>query len=97
MQYPTTKIETHRTRLTAGGNIIDYSGEVSTPTSELTTTKLYVNSSISDVTYRYMCTDVKYFYLSNQMDRYKYIMIQVSMMPKEFVETYNLAEKSHNG
>ena len=40
---------------------------------------------------------VKGFYLNNQMDRDKYIMIQLSMIPKEFVEKYNLAEKSHNG
>ena len=41
--------------------------------------------------------DVKYLYLKNQMDRGEYIMIQISMIPQEFVETYNLAEKSHNG
>ena len=44
-----------------------------------------------------MCMDVKYFYLDNQMDRDKYIMIHISMIPQELVEKYNLAEKSHNG
>ena len=43
------KRETHRTILTAGGNLIDYPGEVSPPTSDLTTMKLYINSAISDV------------------------------------------------
>ena len=43
------KTETHRTRLAAEGNPIDYPGEVSTPTSDLTTMKLHVNSVISDV------------------------------------------------
>ena len=60
---------THRTRPTAGGNLIDYPVEVSTPASDLTTTKIHVNSSISDVKSRYMLMDVKYFYLNNQMDR----------------------------
>ena len=41
--------------------------------------------------------DVKDFYLNNQMDRYEYIMIQLSMIPQEFVEKYNIAENSHNG
>ena len=59
--------------------------------------KIHVNSSILDVTYRYMCMGVKYFNLINHMDRYKYIMIQISMIPQEFLEKYNLAEKSHNG
>ena len=89
--------DTNRTIITAGGNLIDYPGEVSTPKSDLTTMKLHVNITISDVTSRYMCMDVKYFYLNNNMDRDEYIMIQISMIQQEFVETYNLAEKSHNG
>ena len=51
------------------GNIIDYPVEVSTPTSDLTNMKLHVNSAISDVKSRYMCMDVKDFYLNNKMDR----------------------------
>ena len=43
------KKETHRTRLTAGGNIIDYPGDVNTSTLDLTTMKLHVNSAISDI------------------------------------------------
>ena len=78
MKYPTPKTETHITRLTAGGKLIDYSGEVSTPTSDLTTMKLHVDITISDVTYRYMGMDVKYFYLNNHMDRDEYIMVQIS-------------------
>ena len=41
--------------------------------------------------------DVKYFYLSNQMDRSEYIMIHILMIPQEFADKYNLTEKSHNG
>ena len=54
-------VETCRTRLTAGGNLIDYPGEFSTPTPELTTMKIHANSAISDVKSRYMCMEVKYF------------------------------------
>ena len=63
------KMKTHKTRLTAGGNIIDYPGEVSTPTSDITTMKLHVNSAISYIKSRYMCMYAKYFYLNNHMDR----------------------------
>ena len=55
------KAETPRKRLTSGVNIIDYLGDIITPTSYLTTMKLHVNSAISDVKSRYMCMDVKYF------------------------------------
>ena len=44
-----------------------------------------------------MCMNVKDFYLENQMERDEVIMIQMSMIPQELVEKYNLTEKSHNG
>ena len=69
------KTETRRMGPTLRGNIIYYPGEVSTPTSDLNTMKIHVKRSISDVKSRYMCMDVKYFYLNNQMDRSEYIMI----------------------
>ena len=84
------KTETCRKRLTAGGNLIYYLGEVSTPISDLTTMKLHVNSAISDVKSRYMCMYVKYFYLNNQIERSEYIMIQISIIPQEYVEIFNL-------
>ena len=69
------KTESYRIIITSGGKLIYYPGDVSTPTSDLTTMKLHVNSAISDVKSRYMCMDVKYFYLNNQMDREEYIII----------------------
>ena len=73
---------------------MDYPGEVSTPTSDLTTMKLHVNITISDVKSKYMRMDVKYFHLNNQMYRAEYIIIQISMITQEFVDKYNLTEKS---
>ena len=58
--------------------------------------KLYVNSIISDVKSRCMCMELKYFYLNNKTNRAEYIMIQISMIPQEYMEKYNLQEKSHN-
>ena len=75
------KTESHRTRLTAVGNIIGFPGDFSTPTSDLTTMKLLINSAISDIKARYMCMDMKYFYLSKNMDRAEYIMVQIVMIP----------------
>ena len=83
------KTETQRTRLTSGVNLIGYPGEVCTPTSDLTTMKLHVNSAISDTKSIYMCINVKYFYPNNQMNRAEYIMMQISMIPQESVEKYN--------
>ena len=44
------KKEQERTRLTVGGNLIDYPWEVATPTADLTTAKLLFNSVISTLT-----------------------------------------------
>ena len=41
------KSETHRTRLTVGGNLLDFPGMLSTPTATVTTAKCLFNSVIS--------------------------------------------------
>ena len=55
----TQKTQTNITSLTTGGNLIDYLREVSTAKLDLSTMKLHVNSSISDVKSRYTYMDVK--------------------------------------
>ena len=72
--------------LTAGGNLIDYPGDVITTTLYFTTMKLHVNSAISDFKVRYMCMNVKDFYPNNMMDRSEYIIIHIEMILQEFVE-----------
>ena len=80
------KTETDIKRLTEGGNIIDYQGEVNTSTSYLTTMKLHVNSAISDLKSGYICIDVKYFYSNNCMDIADFKMIQITMTSQEFID-----------
>jgi hypothetical protein len=41
------KVETHPIRFTVGGNRIDYKGKVNTPTANLDTIKLLLNSTVS--------------------------------------------------
>ena len=52
--------------------------------------KLLIYSAISDVKTRYMCMDVKYFYLNKIMYRVEYIIIHIVMIPQEFLDKYNL-------
>jgi hypothetical protein len=93
------KEETHRVHLTAGGYLIDYPGNVSTPTANITTIKTHWNSVTSDEGSKYMCVDVTDFYLNNDMEIYEYyyICIPVEMIPEEFIITYNLTPLTHNG
>ena len=60
---------THQTRLRVGGNPVEYSEEVITPTEDLTAVKLNVNGIISDIISRYMCMGVNDFYIKNRMDQ----------------------------
>jgi hypothetical protein len=67
------KADPHRIRITAGGNLINYPGELSTRTADLTTSKLMWNSVLSTEGAKYMCLDIKNFYLSAPLDRYEYM------------------------
>jgi hypothetical protein len=57
------KSEVHRVRLNVGGNLIQYLGDVSTRSADLTTSKCLWNITISTDGAKYMCLDVKNFYL----------------------------------
>jgi hypothetical protein len=59
VDYCPQEKEPNRTRLTVGGNLIDYPGDVSTPTADTTTAKLVINSTISTPQAKYMCGDIK--------------------------------------
>ena len=59
VDYKPQKEEPHRTRLTVGVNLIDYAGYVSTPTEDITTAKLIINSTIYTARARYICCEIK--------------------------------------
>ena len=63
VDYRPHKEELHRTRLTVGGNLIDYAEDVSTPTADITKSNVIININIYTPGERYMCCDIKNFYL----------------------------------
>jgi hypothetical protein len=91
------KSETHRVRLTVGGNLIDHPGDVSTPTADMTTTKILFNSVISTPDARFMCTDVKDFCLNTPMARYEYMRLPLHILPQEIVDQYKPLPLVTNG
>jgi hypothetical protein len=84
------KTETHRVRLAVGGNLIQYPGDVSTRSADLTTSKCLWNSTISTECANYMCLDVKNFYLGTPMDSFEYMLIPIKLVPQEIIMQYNL-------
>ena len=57
------KSETHRVRLPAGGDKLNYPGDPSSPAVSLLNVKIHINSTISHAkdNAKYMCIDIKNF------------------------------------
>ncbi len=80
------KDDPHRIRITAGGNLITYPGELLTRTADLTTSKLMWNSVLSTGGAKYMCVDVKKIYLSAPLDRFKYMKMPLALFPQWMID-----------
>jgi hypothetical protein len=63
------KEEKERTRLTVGGNQIEYPGEKSTRTAGLTTAKILISSVISTQDAKFLVIDINNFYLNTPLGR----------------------------
>jgi hypothetical protein len=91
------KEEKERTRLTVGGNLIHYPGDVSTKTAGLTTAKLLFNSTISTPGAKFMSMDVKNFYLNTPMARFEYMRLPMNLLPDEIKQQYKLQAVADDG
>jgi hypothetical protein len=91
------KKETHRTRLTVGGNLIDYPYDVSTPTADIITAKVIFHSAVSTPNAKCMGHDMKDFYLNTEMEHYEYMRLPIDIIPKEIIDQYNLLPLVQNG
>jgi hypothetical protein len=91
------KAEVKQTRLTVGGNLIDYPGDISTKTAGLITAKVLFNSVISTPNAKFMGIDLKNFYLNTPLDRYEYMKMPIVLIPPKIIDQYNLLPLVHNG
>jgi hypothetical protein len=67
------KEEQNRSHLTVGGNQINYPGNKSTPTANLTTAKLLINSTISMPGAVFLGINLANFYLNTPLPNYGYM------------------------
>ena len=91
------KKEVERTRLTVGGDLINYPFKLRTETADLMTVKLLINSTISTPGARFLCLDVKNFYLNTPMPRYEYMRLPIALIPQEIIDHYKLTEIAVDG
>jgi hypothetical protein len=91
------KEENERTRLTVGGNQIEYPGDKSTRTACLTTAKILINSVISTQGAKFLIIDIHNFYLNTPLGRFEYMVINLASLPQETIEKYDLNKLAQDG
>ena len=84
------KKDPNRVRLTVGGDRINYPDDCGTPTADMLTVKLLLNSVISTKGARFMTIDIKDFYLNTPMKRFEYMRLKMKELPQDFIDEYNL-------
>jgi hypothetical protein len=72
--------------LVAGGDRVHYPGDAGTPTTNLLTVKILINSIISTAGAKFMTMDIKDFYLNTPMARYKYMQLRIADMPDNVIK-----------
>ncbi len=91
------KEDPNRIRITAGGNLIDCDRELLVPTANIDTAKLHWNSVVSTASAKYMCIDIKSFYLSAALEYYEYMKIPINLFLRWIIEQYELEQHVFNG
>jgi hypothetical protein len=91
------KEEQERTILTVGGDQIEYPGDKSTRTAGLTTAKILINSVISTLGAKFLVIDNTHLYLNTPLRRFEYMVINLSSLPQETIDKYNLMELTQDG
>ena len=89
------KEEKHHVRLIVGGNLFDYDGDTSTPTTDLTTI-FFINSVISTNKARLATTNIENFYLSNDLPESEWMKLPLKIIPTEIIQQYNLDKLPDN-
>ena len=84
------KKETHRTRITAGGDRINYPEDMGTLTADMTLVKTFSNIVISTKGANCVMLNVKDFYLNTPTKQYEYMRIKIMDIPEEIIEHYKL-------
>jgi hypothetical protein len=77
------KEEKERTKLTVGGDQIEYPGDKSTRTAGLTKAKILINSVISILGAKFLVIGITNFYLNTPLGRFEYMVINLSSIPQE--------------
>jgi Reverse transcriptase (RNA-dependent DNA polymerase) len=94
--YREQKADPYRIRCTAGGNLINYPGDKSTRTADLTTFKCLANNVISTPGARAACIDLKDFYLNSTLPDPEYVRFRIDLIPTEIRNQYDIQKYAND-
>ena len=90
--YRPEKEDPNRIRLTFGGSNMNVPIDCGTPTADMLTVKVLLNSVVSTKNAKFMTIDIKNFYLCTPMERPEYMKLKIADMPENIIQQYNLRE-----
>jgi hypothetical protein len=88
--YPYEKKDPYRTCITMGGNLVNYPDDCGTPTADIITIKILLNSIISTDNAQFMMINLKDVFLMMPMMRYEYFCIKLDLFPDNIIKEYKL-------
>ena len=90
--YRPSKADPFRTRLTVGGDKLDFWGDSASPAASLLKTKLLLNSVISDAKWgaRFVSIDIKDFFLQSTLSDYEYMRIHSKYFMSDIRQKYDI-------
>jgi hypothetical protein len=91
------KEDPNRVRITVGGNLINYPFVLTTRTTDMVSSKLLWNSTISTPGAKFGGADIKNMYLETPLDRYEYMRMPIALFPPDIIKHYLLESKIRKG
>ena len=86
------KPDPHRIRITIGGSKITVEYDVGTPSADLSTAKILINSTLSTPNAKWAGFDLMNMYLNTELEDPEYVRIHISKIPQPFINMYNLLD-----
>jgi hypothetical protein len=90
VNYSPQKEDPYRIRITAGGNMINYESNASVRMADLDMAKLHWNSVVITPLARYMCLNIKNFYLTAALEYFEYSQMPPTLFPAWIIEQYDM-------
>ena len=81
----------------AGGNLLQYNGDVTTHTASMETIKTHWNSVVSTNNAKYYTGDISNMYLMSNLVEYKYIKFNFKLIPQRIIDHCNLNDIVEDG